>query len=279
MERNKKIVLDFYRHVFWEGNLTALKEFAADDVAVHAPTVGHGLDALADSVLLSFTGVRPHRADSAGMPEPAFLIADGDVVVVCFAMPQPEPAGDGTVFDYFSFDAFRVRDGRIVERWPSINKAAPTHLTWTHWADPARPAGSAGGPADGTGPEAAKRLAVDFYRQVFDAQNATAVRDFVTEDYQQYSGHLPSGRDGLEGLVGALFPDGPRPVPEPMTLPPAILAAEGDVVVSAGLLPQPEPANPSRRYPYYVFDAYRVRAGRIAAHWSGVNKHAPPQHT
>lgn len=269
--RNKAVVREFYRRVFWDEGPCDLAEFVADDVTVHAPSAGEGLSAFADSVRQSFaTGwvwaARPER-----MPRPVLCVADDDIVALCFYLPQPEPDGNGT-FDFFSFDAFRLRDGKIVERWPSINKAAPTRPSWTDWT------------ADPTGPEAhddprkARQLAVGFYRHVFDSENAEAVAGFVTEDYRQHARHMPSGRAGLEGLVRALFPNGARPMPEPMTLPPALLAAEGNIVVHAVLLPQPEPEDPTRRYPYYVFDAYGIRDGRIAEHWSGVNKACPPRH-
>jgi predicted SnoaL-like aldol condensation-catalyzing enzyme len=122
-----------------------------------------------------------------------------------------------------------------------------------------------------------RQLVMDFYKYVFGARNPEAVKDFVTEDYRQHSPHLPSGRAGLEAFVREIFRDQPpgEPVPQP---PPALLVAEGDMVVIAGNLPQPEPDDPTRTYPFFVFDAYRVRDGKLAEHWSGINKIAPPKH-
>jgi predicted SnoaL-like aldol condensation-catalyzing enzyme len=59
-------------------------------------------------------------------------------------------------------------------------------------------------------------------------------------------------------------------------LPPTLLVAEGDIVVMAASLPQPEPDDSSKRYPYFLYNAYRLRNGKIAEHWGGVNKAAPP---
>ena len=126
--------------------------------------------------------------------------------------------------------------------------------------------------------EANKRLVRDFYRCVFDAQNPDAVSDFVAEDYQQHAMHVPSGRAGLEEFVRSIFPDGPRPVRPEMERPPAIIVAEGDLVVLATSLPQPEPDDPGNCYPSFVYDAFRIRDGKLAEHWSGVNKVAPPKH-
>lgn len=274
-QANKALVLDFYRRVFWKQDVAAVREFCAADVRVHAPDGGQGLAAMEQSVRETFAPSAPASPGGAPMPEPALAVADEDIVVVCFSMPQPEPHDPGATFDFFSFDAYRVREGEITERWPSINRAAPTQLSWETWGDGIpRPRPSAHGPD----PDRAKHLAVDFYRQVFDGQNAEAAKHFVTDDYQQHGRHYPQGRPGLENLLTQLFPSGPRPAPESMTLPHVLLAAEGDIVVTAGLLPQPHPDEPNRRYPYYVFTAYALRDGMLAEHWSGVSKAAPPQH-
>jgi predicted SnoaL-like aldol condensation-catalyzing enzyme len=123
-----------------------------------------------------------------------------------------------------------------------------------------------------------KHLVREFYRRVFDGQNAAAVKDFVTEDYKQHSSHMPSGRHGLEGFVRSLFPNGPVPEPTEMLKPPAFILAEGDMVVVSAYMPQPDPDSPGATYDYFVFDAYRIRDGRLAEHWSSVNKIAPPRH-
>lgn len=88
---------------------------------------------------------------------------------------------------------------------------------------------------------------------------------------------MPSGRAGLEGFVKAVFPNGPVPEPLTMRMPPALVVAEDDMVVIAAYLPQPDPDAPGQTYDYFIFDAYRVRDGKLAEHWSSVNKVAPPK--
>jgi predicted SnoaL-like aldol condensation-catalyzing enzyme len=274
---NRRLVLDFYRDVFWAQDSGAVERFVTPDVRVHAPAAGEGLDAMVTSVEETFTPSRPASAGGAGMPEPAILVADGDLVAVAFYMPQvrPERAGGGVV-DYFHFDAFRIRDGKLCERWPSINQAGRPTASWSRREQGAtRPRPSCSGPE----PEVAKRLAVAFYREVFDAQDAAAAARFVTEDYYQHAAHYPQGRDGLERLLRQQFPNGPRPTPATPTLPHVLLAAERDIVVTAGLLPQPAPSGDGTRYPYLVYTAYAVRDGMLAEHWSGVNTLAPPVHS
>lgn len=126
--------------------------------------------------------------------------------------------------------------------------------------------------------DANKRLVLDFYRCVFEGHNADAARDFVTDEYVQHAGHIESGRVAFEHFVRGLFPDGPVPVPPELLDPPTFVVAERNMVVVAKLLPQPEPGQAGSFYDYYVFDAFRIERGKIAEHWSSVNKIAPPRH-
>ena len=127
--------------------------------------------------------------------------------------------------------------------------------------------------------EANKRLVIDFYRHVFDALDPSAVKDFVREDYHQHCRHMPQGRAGLEEFVARVAGGRPPlPVQPEMANTPAFLIAEGDMVAIGGGLPQPDPDRPGEFYDYFIVDTYRVRDGRLAEHWSSINKIAPPKH-
>jgi predicted SnoaL-like aldol condensation-catalyzing enzyme len=124
-----------------------------------------------------------------------------------------------------------------------------------------------------------KQLVIDFYRHVFDAFDAGAVKNFVHEDYVQHCRHMPAGREGLEGFV-ALIAGGRSPltVRETLANVPAFIVAEDDIVAIGGALPQPDPERPGEFYDYFIVDTYRVRDGKLAEHWSSINKIAPPKH-
>lgn len=124
-----------------------------------------------------------------------------------------------------------------------------------------------------------RQVVVDFFRHVLEACNPAAARDFVTADYKQHCRHIPDGLDGLESYLRRAFGDAPpQPVKEELSVPPALLVAEGDMVIIAGYLPQPDPDAPGQTYDYFVFDAFRLRDGKLAEHWSSINKIAPPRH-
>jgi predicted SnoaL-like aldol condensation-catalyzing enzyme len=265
----KKLVLDFFAAAV--ADVGATNDFVAADLVQH----GSGLSGTA-SALPEF--IRRRQASGAGKAElldPVFAVAENDLVSTCFYLPQPDPRNPGSSCQYYSFDTYRVRDGRIVEHWPSYNKAAPP----LRIPDP----GVARSAVATRSPEphdlaAGKRLVLEFYRRVFDARDPDAVAEFLTEDYRQHASHALPGREGVARFVRETFPDGPVPAPDELSVPPSVVVAEAGLVVIAGLLPQPEPGGGGATYPYYVYDAYRVRGGRLAEHWSGVNIAAPPVH-
>ncbi|WP_078890072.1 nuclear transport factor 2 family protein [Streptomyces maremycinicus] len=273
---NKRLVTEFRTVVVAARNADAVVEYVAPDLVQHGADLPDGVQAYADHLRDCFRReTEVAGPDAAGRtPEPVFTIADGDLVCVCRYVPQPDPDAPGATFDHYAFTTYRVRDGRITERWPSLNKIAPP---WPPAPDtPSRAILVSTSPGIDT--EANKRLVRDFYRCIFDARNPAAVKDFVTDDYRQHVSFFPTGRAGLERLVRTQFPDGPVPTPAEQSNPPVLLLAEGDIVVCVGLLPQPEPDGSGGTYPYYVYDAFRVRGTLITEHWSGVNKAAPPRH-
>ncbi|MFF4259319.1 nuclear transport factor 2 family protein [Streptomyces sp. NPDC001663] len=272
---NKRLVADFFTAVITARDADAVAEYVAPELVQHGADVPSGRQAYTEYLRARFA--RETEAGgpdgAAAPPQPVFTIADNDLVCVCRYLPQPDPDLPGATFDYYTFTTFRVRDGRITERWPSVNKVAP----------PQPPAPDTPSRAvlvstsSGNDTEANKRLVCDFYRCIFNAQNPDAVKDFVTEDYHQHVSQYPAGRAGLEKFVRNQFPDGPLPTPAEPLNPPVLLVAEGDIVVCAGLMPQPDP-DAGGTYPYFVYDAFRVREGLLAEHWSGVSKAAPPRH-
>lgn len=124
-----------------------------------------------------------------------------------------------------------------------------------------------------------KQLVIDFYRHVFDALDPGAVKNFVHEDYLQHCRHMPAGRTGLEQFVARIAGGRPPlPLRESMANPPSFIVAEDDIVAIGGALPQPDPERPGEFYDYFIVDTYRVRDGKLAEHWSSINKIAPPRH-
>ncbi|MBK3574867.1 nuclear transport factor 2 family protein [Streptomyces sp. MBT65] len=272
---NKLLVGRFLADVFGARNADAVTDYVDPDLVQHGADVPDGARAFAEFLRHEFdrgSTADQGVADASEPRDPVFVIGENDLVCVCHYLPQPDPDAPGTTFDQYAFTTYRIRDGRITERWPSLNKIAPPRPPAP--GTPTRTTTVSSSPSMDV--EANKRLVLDFYRCVFDAQNPDAVKEFVAADYLQHVSHYPPGREGLEEFVRSRFPNGPLPPPAEPLIPPALIVAEGDIVVIAALLPQVEPDGSGALYPYYMYDAYRVRGRQLVEHWSGITKSAPP---
>jgi predicted SnoaL-like aldol condensation-catalyzing enzyme len=118
---NKKIVTDFYRLVFEPRNTDLLDQYIAPDFVEHNPSVGGGRDALA-----KFLKTLPRAANddigSEMKTPPAYITAEGDLVTFIFKQKVSDPNDKTKTYERFSFDMFRIRNGKIVEHWDGASK-------------------------------------------------------------------------------------------------------------------------------------------------------------
>jgi predicted SnoaL-like aldol condensation-catalyzing enzyme len=133
---------------------------------------------------------------------------------------------------------------------------------------------TAAAPSVAGGTEANKRLVLDFFRVVFEARNAEAAKDFLSEGYLQHNPSVPTGRDGFIGYFTPVFArqGGPKPPKPTLDDPPAEVAAEGDLVSVMWKVNRPEPSDASHTYESFWFDMFRVRDGLIVEHWDNALK-------
>lgn len=54
------------------------------------------------------------------------LIAECDIVMAVNKRSKPDPTSpSGKMYDYYTFDTFRVRDGKLVEHWDGVEIQGP----------------------------------------------------------------------------------------------------------------------------------------------------------
>ena len=113
---NKKIVTDFYRLVFEPRNTDLIDQYVGADFVEHNPKMQGGRDAL-----VQFIKTLPHPAsedvEATMRNPPAYIVAEGDLVTFIFKQATPDPKDKSKAYDRFTFDMFRIRNGKIVEHW------------------------------------------------------------------------------------------------------------------------------------------------------------------
>lgn len=118
LEKNKKVVREFYEEVFRKRNLALVDRFMHDDYIQHNPDTAQGMSGFIDF----------HKGFFAAVPDFCAtinqIVAEGDLVYVYNTITGTHankgfldhpPTGNKIKFD--AVDMFRLRDGKLCEHW------------------------------------------------------------------------------------------------------------------------------------------------------------------
>jgi predicted SnoaL-like aldol condensation-catalyzing enzyme len=119
------------------------------------------------------------------------------------------------------------------------------------------------------------KLVLDWWREGLVAGHSEVVTKYFNEDVVQHNPNFPQGRAAIEALVKRRTPVNPIPATLPPDRMPAKAFAKGDYVVLIWDREAPDPADPSKKYAYNDFDAFRIQNGKIQEHWDGATKNPP----
>ena len=119
--------------------------------------------------------------------------------------------------------------------------------------------------------EANKKLVLDFFRIVFQAENADAAKDYLSENYIQHNPKVPGGKDGFINFFKAKWKE-PKPVMAELKEQPESVIAEGDLVMVMRKLKKEDPSDSSKTYDSFWFDVFRVKNGKLVEHWDNATK-------
>jgi predicted SnoaL-like aldol condensation-catalyzing enzyme len=116
--------------------------------------------------------------------------------------------------------------------------------------------------------EANKKVVLDFFRVVFQAENIDATKDYLAEGYIQHNPNVPTGREGFINFFKPILTHA-KPVQATLDEPPVIVMAEGNLVTVIWKEMRPEPSDKSKKYESFSFDTFRVKDGKLVEHWDG----------
>jgi steroid delta-isomerase-like uncharacterized protein len=123
-EQNKTIVSDFIGALFTKGDPNAVDDYLAEDFLNHDPPFG----ASADREGMRAAGMMFRSVFPDWHSELHLLVAEGDIVVELFTASGTHTgteimgvAASGQTLTLPGINIFRLRDGRIVERWGRLD--------------------------------------------------------------------------------------------------------------------------------------------------------------
>ncbi|MFE0463780.1 ester cyclase [Kitasatospora sp. NPDC058965] len=124
IEQNKQTVTGFIDALFTRGDLSAVDTYLAEDFVNHDPRVGLGPDREG----MRAAGALFRQACPDWHSDLGLLVGEGDLVAELFTASGTQQgelmgvAGDGRPLVLDGINIFRVRDGRITERWGRLDE-------------------------------------------------------------------------------------------------------------------------------------------------------------
>lgn len=119
LQKNKKLVYDFWREVFEAGHMELAPKYMAENYIQHNPNVATGRDAF----VKFFSNIKKPQviADKITMPL-VNIVAERDIVILTFVSERPDPKDPKGTYTTTWFDMFRIENGKIVEHWDPMQK-------------------------------------------------------------------------------------------------------------------------------------------------------------
>jgi len=119
IERNKKVVLDFYQQMFGDKDLSAVDQYILPNYIQHNPTVADGAAAFKTAAETWFKGAPKSKVDIQR------VAAEGELVFIHVKNQTPSGQYVSTV------DIFRLENGKIAEHW-DVHQEVPAEAANEH---------------------------------------------------------------------------------------------------------------------------------------------------
>jgi steroid delta-isomerase-like uncharacterized protein len=124
ISQNKNTVTSFIDALFTKGDLDAVDEYLADDFTDHDPPMGQflGREGMRQAAAVFRAAFPDWHSDLD------FLVEEGDLVVETFTASGTqqgeifEVPASGRAVSLHGINIWRVRDGRITERWGRLDE-------------------------------------------------------------------------------------------------------------------------------------------------------------
>jgi predicted SnoaL-like aldol condensation-catalyzing enzyme len=122
LEKNKQLVLALTQAMA-DKDVDLASSYLADGYVQHNPMVPTGKAGFVGFFSKVWQGQKQavHPLENP----PVEIIAEGDLVMAIFKHATPDPVDPSQSYESFSFDAYRVTNGKVSEHWDNFLRRAP----------------------------------------------------------------------------------------------------------------------------------------------------------
>jgi predicted SnoaL-like aldol condensation-catalyzing enzyme len=121
LQANKTLVYNLFREVLEARHMELADKYLAEDFVQHNPNAADGLPAL--KRYFERAGARPQPIEPKLKRKITAMIAEGDMVMVLYPRELKDPKDPSKTYTTTGFDAYRIRDGKVVEHWDAATKS------------------------------------------------------------------------------------------------------------------------------------------------------------
>ena len=263
VEKNLAFVLDWWREVVEARHTELAANYAAEDFIQHNPNVPTGRAALVTFFKTLGPAIEP-IPDRLANP-PVVEGAKGNFVWLVFEHKFKDPKDTSqSVYDY-SFDLFRIQNGKIQEHWDAARKdpgspafipsTAPPPSTW----NTAKPS---------TAEQQNLAIATRFEKNVVEYGHIEDIEELISSSFIEHNPVMPADREGLKQFIHSLPDHQPQDIKPEWKNAPVLEFTNDPFVVMMWEKRYKDPSDPTREYTRNHFEILRIEDGRIQEIWN-----------
>ena len=261
-EKNLAFVLNWWREVVDARHTELAANYAAEDFIQHNPDIPTGRTAL----VAFFQSLGPPIEPIPGrlVNPPVVEGAKGNFVWLVFEHKFQNPQDPSQSVYEYSFDLFRIQNGKIQEHWdaarkspgspPFIPSAAPRPSSW-NTAKPSR------------AEQQNLTIATRFEKNVLEYGDAGEIEKLLSSSFIEHNPVKPVDREGLKRLIQGPPNHRPQDIRPEWKNEPVLEFANGPFVVMMWDKRLQDPSDPAREYTRNNFAILRIEDGRIQEVW------------
>ena len=263
VEKNLAFVLDWWREVVEARHTELAANYAAEDFIQHNPNVPTGRAALVTFFKSLGPAVEP-IPDRLVNP-PVVEGAKENFVWLVFEHKFKDPKDTSRSFYDYSFDLFRIQNGKIQEHWDSARKdpgstaftpsTAPPPSTW-YTAKPS------------TVEQKNLAIATRFEKNVVEYGHIEDIEELLSSSFIEHNPAVPVDREGLKQFIHSLPDHQPQDIKPAWKHAPVLEFTNGPFVVMMWEKRDKDPSDPKREYTRNSLAILRIEDGRIQEIWN-----------